>query len=155
MKLFDRFLIATAVLSGVLLAHGPLRGAPDEAPACTNTCQLTLKYYDCTKQHAYEFFFDDCFHCVNGACQQREGMPGGLCVKTDLPRKFRYVKDYTKSCKCDDMTFRVEISGGTNLTEWDVIDTDVYYVCKPPDQPDDDGDPTDPGDPGVPLDPLP
>jgi hypothetical protein len=157
MRLIDRFLIVTAVLTGVLLAHGPLRGAPDSAPACTTMCQQTTKYYHCTKQHAYEYYLDDCYHCVNGTCQQRDGIPGGLCSKTDLPRKFRYVKDYTKACECDDTTFRVEITGGVNSTEWDLIDTDVYYTCEaevtPPDD-GGDGDPTNPIDPTDPMDPM-
>ena len=134
MTFIDRVLLLTAVLSGVLVTRGPVFGAPDPDPAvCTDKCQQTQQYYDCTKQHAYEYLLDDCYHCVAigaGACLQRSKMPGGTCTQTEMPRKWRYVKDYTMVCECNTWATRVEIKDGAKMTEWDMFESDLYYICE-------------------------
>ena len=133
MTFFDRLLLLTAVLSGVLATRGPAFADPDPAATCGATCQQTKQYYDCTKEHAYEYELDDCYHCVDagaGACEVRANMPGGKCTRRDMPRKWRYVKDYTKVCECEGWTTRVEIKNGAKLTEWDLFEFDQYYTCE-------------------------
>jgi hypothetical protein len=134
MTFLDRLLLLTAVLSGVLVSRGPALANPVKI-TCVDTCQQTQQYYDCVKNHAYEYELDDCFHCAatgSGACQIRANMPGGTCTKRELPRKWRYVKDYTKVCKCEGWVTRIEIEKGVKFTEWDMMDGDLYYTCEPP-----------------------
>jgi len=129
----DRVLVVVAVLAGIVLAQGRLRGSPVAPAKCTDECQEVNRYYDCVKKQAYEFLYPDCYPCANGRCKERTNMPGGYCKQTDCPRKFRYLKDYTLACDCDSVNIitRVEIDGGTNTTEWDQFDTDFVWVCKP------------------------
>jgi hypothetical protein len=131
MTFTDRVLVVLAVLSGLLLVQQSARGGPDGPKTCTFECQQTKRYYDCTKKHAYEYFLDDCYHCVYGACVKRDRMPGGACRKAEQPRKWRYIKGYARECECDEQVVRVEVSGGANTTDWDMFDADVYHVCQP------------------------
>ena len=134
MTFLDRVLVVVAVLAGVALAQGRLHGSPAPPAPCVNDCQEVYRYYDCVKKHAYEFIAPDCFACVNGMCKQRTIVAGSFCKQGDTLRKFRYLKDYTLTCQCDDVNIitRVEIDGGTNTTEWDQFDTDFIYYCKAP-----------------------
>lgn len=131
MRFVDRLLLVTAALSGVLVTRGPAFADPDPAP-CVDTCQQTQQYYDCLKDHAYEYELDDCYHCSatgSGACVSRANMPGGKCTKRDMNRKWRYVENYTPQCKCEGWTTRIEITDGWYFTNWDLMEGDMYYVC--------------------------
>jgi hypothetical protein len=133
MTFIDRFLVLTAILSGLLLAQSPAFAEPDNVASCTDDCQQTAQYYDCVKNHAYKYETDDCYHCVArgaGSCEKRTNMPGGECKPRDLVRKWHYVTDFTKVCPCEGFVTRVEISGGTKLTEWDMFPGDVYFTCE-------------------------
>lgn len=133
MRIVDRLLLLTAAVSGVLVTRGPAMADPD-AWVCVNHCQQTQQYYDCVKKHAYEYFLDDCLHCAaNGAgsCVIRSKMPEGTCVKREVPRVLRYVKNYKMMCGCEGLVTRVEIQNGEKSTEWDSHEGDVYYTCEP------------------------
>jgi hypothetical protein len=133
MRFTDRLLLLVAIVSGLLMTHGAVLAEPDAPSTCVDTCQETSQYYDCTKDHAYEYELTDCFHCTAvgaGNCLSRPNLAGGKCKQTDTPRKWRYVGEYTKSCECKTTVTRVEIKGTTAVTRWDSFPNDLYYVCK-------------------------
>jgi len=129
----DRLLVVVAVLAGIVLVQGRLRGSPVAPARCTDECQEVNRYYDCVKKHAYEFLYPDCYPCAKRPVQGADEHAGRVLQADRLPRKFRYLKDYTLACDCDSANIitRVEIDGGTKHHRMDQFDTDFVWVCKP------------------------
>jgi hypothetical protein len=127
----DRALLAAAVVSGVLLAQGPLRGGPDGgAPGCGRGCQPTTMYYDCVTAAGYVYEKGDCLPCAQGLCANPPA-DGKVCVETDEARKVKNITDVSLYCPCDTAS-RVQATGTFGDEDpWEENPLNRYWVCIP------------------------
>jgi hypothetical protein len=125
----DRALLAAAVLSGVLLAQGPLRGGPDAGGlGCGPGCQPTQTYYDCVTGAGYFYEKGDCLPCAQGLCKNPPN-DGTACVMTDEVRKVKNATDVSLYCPCDG-TGRAQAAGTVRDEDpWEENPFNKYWVC--------------------------
>jgi hypothetical protein len=128
----DRALLAAAVVSGLLLAQGPLRGGPDGLTPCGTACQQKFMYYDCLTKCAYEYEYTDCYLCANGACRNPPPTTDA-CQDTGVPRRMRNLHLLVLPvcpCGANAPPTRVE-AFGISLCEFEDDDPNTYWTCSP------------------------
>jgi hypothetical protein len=128
----DRALLAAAVVSGLLLAQGPLRGGPDSAAPCGDACQQKFAYYDCLTKCGYEYEYSDCFMCSSGACMSPRPT-ADVCRDTGVPRRMRNLHLFVfPLCPCGKGGGPTRVEAlGVSLTEFEEDPPNTYWNCQP------------------------